>query len=454
MNLTWLRPLEDGNGPRYRQIAQQIADAVESGVLQAQDRLPTQRALAELMGVDLTTVSRAYSVSRLRGLVDAHGSGGTYVAEAATTQASSVVVDLSMNIPPQLTRSASARFLRGASAHAATLASTDSLMSYKVGPGAKPDRDAGAAWLRPVLGRLDSQQIVVCPGAQAAIAALLLTQTRAGDAVLSEILTYPGFLAAARLLGRNVVPVAADDEGMRPDALDAACTKHRPTLLFLTPTISNPTATTMSGPRRSEIYEVARRNGVGIVEDDPYWLLAGDAPPPIATLTSKASSVPVFYISTLSKCLSPGLRTAYLVVPPSIPMAPILDAIRCMVLMPSAWMTAMATHWIRTGVAQEVLNTMRQELAARQVLARLILPAESAGHAFGLHRWLPLPQSCDQYRLVQLAREQGLEMAPSYAFAVTDTPVNAVRISLGGAPDKVALGAALKKLGALLGSAQ
>lgn len=86
-------------------------------------------------------------------------------------------------------------------------------MSYKVGAGAKADRDAGAAWLRPVLGRLDSQQIVVCPGAQAAIAALLLTQTRGGDAVLSESLTYPGFLAAARLLGRNVVPVAADDEG-------------------------------------------------------------------------------------------------------------------------------------------------------------------------------------------------------------------------------------------------
>lgn len=80
------------------------------------------------------------------------------------------------------------------------------------------------------------------------------------------------------------------------------------------------------------------------MEDDPYWLLAGDAPPPIATLTGKASSVPVFYISTLSKCLSPGLRTAYSVVPPAIPRAPILDTIGCMVSMPSAWMTAMATH--------------------------------------------------------------------------------------------------------------
>lgn len=93
---------------------------------------------------------------------------------------------------------------------------------------------------------------------------------------------------------------------------------------------------------------------------------------------------------------------------------------------------------------------MREELGTRQVLAQSMLHKESAGHAYGLHRWLPLPPGCDRYRLVLLAHDQGLDMAPSYAFAVTDAPANAVRISVSGAADRAVLNLAIGKLSALL----
>src|SRR6218665_3425352 len=56
-NRTWVRPFAEGSGPLYLQIAQQVRDAVDDGVLQPGDRLPPQRDLAQLMGVDLTTVT-------------------------------------------------------------------------------------------------------------------------------------------------------------------------------------------------------------------------------------------------------------------------------------------------------------------------------------------------------------------------------------------------------------
>src|SRR5690606_20539265 len=71
VNLSWVRPLTAGLGSRYQQIAAQIVTAVEDGVLKPGDRLPPQRELAQALGVDLTTVTRAYTEVRQKGLLEA-----------------------------------------------------------------------------------------------------------------------------------------------------------------------------------------------------------------------------------------------------------------------------------------------------------------------------------------------------------------------------------------------
>ena len=76
-NMSWVRPLTAGSGSRYQQIATQILTAVEDGVLRPGDRLPPQRELAQTLGVDLTTVTRAYTEVRNKGILEAQGAGGT-----------------------------------------------------------------------------------------------------------------------------------------------------------------------------------------------------------------------------------------------------------------------------------------------------------------------------------------------------------------------------------------
>lgn len=448
--LAWLRALRAGQGPRYQQIAQQVIDAVQSGGLQAGDRLPPQRELAQQLGVDLTTVTRAYNALREAGLLAVHGARGTYIAGPAdVAEDAGSMVDLSMNIPPLTDSAAFARVLQVATSHAQSRLTGDALMSYHVGPGAGIDREAGAAWLLPALGRIDRARVIVCAGAQTALAALLLARSREGDALLTEPLTYPGALAAASTLRRPVFAVEADEQGMLPKALERACVGRKPAFIYLTPTIQNPTSATMSAARRTAIYEVASRQGVAIIEDDPYWLLAGNAAPPIATL-QEAGSAPVFYISTLSKTLAPGMRTAYVAMPADEPMAPVLDALRSIALMPGAWMTAAATQMIDSGAAQQWLAQVRGELGERQKLAAAILPPQSRGHAYGLHRWLPLPAGWDNYRLTRAAQEQGLGVTPSAAFSVLDQAPNAVRVSLGGPADRNTLEKGLRRLASIL----
>jgi len=301
-----------------------------------------------------------------------------------------------------------------------------------------------------MIGSADIERIVVCPGAQTAIAALLLARSQSGDAIACDELTYPGFLAAARLLQRLAVGVKSDEQGMDPADLERVCEQHRPALLYLNPTIQNPTALTLSTERRTELLRVAEKYALPVIEDDPYWLLAERPPSTMFSLAANTASTPVYYVSTLSKCIAPGLRTAYLVVPSGEPLSPVLDALRSLALMPAPWMTEMASAWIESGAASQWLAQIKSELRHRQTIAASILPGNIQADPNGLHLWLQLPHHIDFYRLTQTALEQGVSVTDSESFSTASFSPVALRVSLGGAIDRNRLTHGLTRLAELL----
>src|SRR3982750_1475965 len=102
--MDWRPTLEDRRGPVYEGIVAALAADVASGRLRRGGRLPTHRALAEALGVDLTTVTRAYNEARRRGLTEARVGQGTFVAESIAQGRHNMrprdEFDLSMNLPP------------------------------------------------------------------------------------------------------------------------------------------------------------------------------------------------------------------------------------------------------------------------------------------------------------------------------------------------------------------
>ena len=141
-NRTWVRPFREGAGPLYLQIAQQVREAVDDGVLRPGDRLPPQRDLAQQVGVDLTTVTRAFAELRQAGLLDAQGAGGTFIAMSAGNRSTSV--DLSMNIPPLLGSAPFAQGMEAGFQHLGQQLGQGELMSYHVGAGSRDDRAAAS----------------------------------------------------------------------------------------------------------------------------------------------------------------------------------------------------------------------------------------------------------------------------------------------------------------------
>jgi len=441
----WASALSTRIGPRYLQIAEFIERGIAAGTLQPGDRLPAQRQLAAWLGVDLTTVTRGLNEARRRRLIDARGPHGTFIAAQETELLQRV--DLSMNIPPPPAGLDIEALLREGTSQMFLRSNVDLLMTYHVGGGSPADCEAGAKWLSPMLGRVAHSRVAVCPGAQSALAALILAFTRPGDVILSEPLVYPGLPHAAAQLGRRVVTVTIDADGLCPDSLELACREHGARLIYLNPTLQNPTTVTMPEARRLAILAVAARYGARIVEDDPYWLFARHAPPPFARLAPSQTC----YVSTLSKYLMPGLRTAFVALPDEAARARFVAALRSFSLMTAPIPAALVTHWISDGTAQCLFEDVRTEARERQRIAAQTL-GSSAGD--GIHLWYPLPRYWAPGELAAAASTEGLAVAPSTAFQIGGQNAAAIRISLGAAADRAQLQAALRKLSTLLADDQ
>lgn len=441
---SWLPRLAGNKGPRFLQIADALQAAVADGSLRSGDRLPPQRQLATQLDVDLTTITRAYDEARRRNLLEGRGARGTYVAAPKAELTS--ILDLSMNTPPAPDGVDFDDMLKQGLSQVLMRADNELLMTYHLGGGSDSDRKAGATWLAPMFGPLDCRQLVVCPGAQAAIAALILALTEPGDVILAEPTTYPGLRAAATQFGRRIVAVETDRHGMLPGMLEQACRQHKPGLVYLNPTLQNPTAVTMPERRRKELASIARRCNLRIVEDDPYWLLADAPPPPIATFAPGQT----VYISTLSKCLTPGLRVAFVLVRDPHERERFLIALRSFALMVAPLTAALATQWILDGSADRLMEGVRKEARLRHRMARDILAGRYSGTGDGLHVWLELPAYWSSSQLARAAESEGIAVTPAEAFATGSGSVNAIRISLGTIKDRGRLQAGLQRLSDLL----
>ena len=103
--MDWMPTLSDRRGPVYQRIVEALAADVASGCLHRGQQLPTHRALAKALGIDLTTVTRAYTEARRCGLTEARVGQGTFVAESIAQVRHNTrprdEFDLSMNLPPQ-----------------------------------------------------------------------------------------------------------------------------------------------------------------------------------------------------------------------------------------------------------------------------------------------------------------------------------------------------------------
>jgi 2-aminoadipate transaminase len=342
--------LERANGvPLYRQIAQRLREAILSGELLEGTRLPTERALAQELHVNRTTVMNAYNELASEGLIERHVGRGTTVSrsylhldedtdeystpswlfglaagedallgedarilselvsmgerrEVISFVSGTVAPDM---LPAELLRTIMDEGLVTERQHALGYCPVEGLQSLRRGIAARMRRRGV-----PV----EPQNILILSGSTQGLGLIGRFLLNPGDEVVVEVPTYLGAIQTFRALGARVIGVPIDADGIRIDLLESILSRRRPRFIYVQPTFQNPTGAVLSLERRRRLLLLSQRYQTPIVEDDPYGELFYEQEPP-QPLKALDAHDNVLYLSTFSKTLAPGLRVAWLAAP-------------------------------------------------------------------------------------------------------------------------------------------
>jgi len=184
---------------------------------------------------------------------------------------------------------------------------------YGLTEGFPPLREALSGYLATKDIAAAPEQILISTGSQGVLDGLGKILISAGDRVALEAPTYLGALQAFTPYEPRYVQIDTDDQGMLPEALDAALARHPVKFIYMVPNFQNPTGRTLPMKRRLAVAEIIQRHDTLLVEDDPYGDLryGGAAIAPIQTLAPEH----VVYVSTLSKVFAPGLCMGFCLAP-------------------------------------------------------------------------------------------------------------------------------------------
>lgn len=449
---TWT-PTLTPDKPRYIAIADAIAADLTGGKLKAGDRLPPQRELAWKLGVTIGTVTRAYQEASKRGLLSGEVGRGSYLRDprpnyAAAQSISNGVepglLDLQMSAPPRVAQAAD---FEAALSDIVRDPGWADLLDYPSAQGFTQHREVGAHWLKKSGVDIAPDQVVLSAGAQAALISILSTITTPGERILIEPLTYPTMQPITRQFGLQLRTLHNDAEGITPDSLEHFAKRGEARLVYLVPTLQNPTTVTLSEERRRAIAEIAQRYDLTIIEDDVFRLLADDPPVTIQSLAPERT----YYITGLSKTTAPGLRMAFTAPPPGATEA--LNRQQMIIGgRPNALSAELSRRWIETGVAERALAAIRKELDLRRAAALDHLRGLPVACAPGaMYAWITLPPYWRPSDFTAAALSHGMKVTPGTAFAMDPTvQQNAIRACFGPAPSRAAVSEGFEKLRVLI----
>ncbi len=308
--------------PLRAQLEDGLREAVRSGRLSAQSRLPASRALASDLGVSRRLVVDAYSQLLAEGYLVARPGAGTFVAAgavaaapvAAEPQARQLAFDFFPGYPDlsSFPRRVWLRALREVLRSA-----PDRALGYPDPRGAEPLRRALAGHLSRVRGVVaDPESIVICAGAAQGFG--LLAGALGGGEIAVEDPGMPVHRSILAAHGAQLRALPVDEHGARPQQLPAPGTAQAAAIVaaLVTPAHQSPLGVAMSSARRAALLAWAGETGAIVIEDDYDAEYRYDRAP-LAALQGLAPGR-VVYSGTVSKTLGPALRLGWLVLPPRL----------------------------------------------------------------------------------------------------------------------------------------
>lgn len=290
----------------------------------------------------------------------------------------------------------------------------------------------------------EPQQVLLTHGTSQAIDLVLRLLVDPGQTVAAEAVTYEGFVAAARSLDLSIETLPYQvANGFDLEALENRLLGGwRPALLYAVPTGHNPLGVSLDRAARERLCELGRRFAIPILEDDAYGFLdySPDPPPALAAIEPAG----VFHTGSFSKILAPGLRLAWLVVPPEYASVA-LELKRAADLNAADFAQHLVCAFLATGELAEHLARVRTvygrrcQLAIDTLEAHLPSAVRWSRPTAGMFAWLELPPEHDTTQLLDQAVDiESVAFSPGQIFATCPQgpPAHSLRLCFVSHPDE------------------
>ncbi|MCM3268835.1 MocR-like pyridoxine biosynthesis transcription factor PdxR [Paenibacillus elgii] len=441
------QPDRHSNQPLYQQIADDIERRISYGEFPPGSLLPSERKLAEQLGVNRSTVILAYAELRALGIVESRTGSGTRVSKykwGATPKHTPNwhrYVEGGSFLPnlPFLRRVREALqqdntlidFASGElGADISPVKEINTLMDenhytaylgYANPQGFGPLREALVTYLSQYRGiQTTESSILITSGSQQSLYLITQCLLAPGDAVAIEDPSYCYSLPIFQSAGLRLFRLPVDAKGIRPEDVRSLYKKHRIKMVFVNPNYQNPTGIALDAERRIELLDVASELGLPIVEDDPFSLTAYNGMPP-QPLKSMDPIGSVLYIGSFSKIAASGLRVGWMVAPHSV-VERLADARQQMDFGLSVVPQQVAAQFLKSPYVQPHLDRLRMHLlykrdlvisALRQELPDLVSFSIPQG---GLHLWCKIIPEVSDNKLFEEAIRHGVIFVPGSVY--------------------------------------
>jgi GntR family transcriptional regulator / MocR family aminotransferase len=425
------------------QLARQIRERIQQGVLRPGEALPSTRDLAGALGVSRNTVVAAYDRLMSEGYLDAFARSGVHVSASiavagldrrssrgrtrtdAKPRPDDAVPAPAPPVPFRPSQPDVCLFPLMIWNRLRTRALRDegrTLLHYQSAcVGGLPSlRQNVATYLQDHRGvHCSWRNVVITAGSQQAVFLLGSLLLGPRDAVYFEDPGYVEARLACRRTGATIVPGQVDDQGLRPPAGRG----DRLTLIYTTPSRQFPTGVSLSLARRLALIDYAARTRTWIVEDDYDSELRYSAPP-LPSLQS-LDRRRVIYLGTFSKLLFPSLRLGYVVVPD-----PILDEFLELKHLSDDHLPlidqATLARFLESGAFYSHIRRCRRVYAERQ--ARFLALAREQGLPLrfvhtdgGMNLTGFLPEGADDQAISRRLKAAGLDVPPLSTYSIKST---------------------------------
>ncbi|MDR7001109.1 PLP-dependent aminotransferase family protein [Neobacillus niacini] len=419
--------------PFYKSLASLLEQDIIIGFLAPGTKLPPQRELADFLDLNFTTITRAYKICEVKGLIYAVTGSGTFVAPNATrsitisTDKTANLIDLGLVASFEQTNA----IVKDVFPRVVDKSYLEQLLNYNDPTGIPHQKTAALNWMESFGIHTDQEHIAIVSGAQNALAITLAALFEPGNRIATDLYTYSNFIELAKMFHIQLVPVLGDQFGMLPDELEKQCSQINIHGIFLMPSCSNPTTVMISDFRKQELAKVIHKHRLILIEDDIYaFLTAGfisDYQQPMFNLLPEQS----VYVCGTSKSICSGLRVAYIVYGDTL-REKILQAIFNINVKTSSFDAEVITELILSGKAHEIVSQKKRlAQSANDIYSEYFPLRKNEGHLLSFYRWLPIQGHNDALQLESDLKRHGVRVFHSDRFLSGQTTLDKyLRIAL------------------------